>query len=295
MVLLASLPRSVALTKQIASILSCPTQIISIEHFPDGELKATASFEPVSGPVYLIQSFAHSVNESLMEAMLAIDLLRWLGQKEIVLIAPYLPYCRQLDASKLIAHFFKISGLTGLIGVNFHESQVANLYEFPVTELSSVEVLVAAIKRDMAQSLIEKLIVVAPDKGAHHLAKKYAEQLGVSWVAIEKHRLDAENVKVVSLKGDVQGKIVLLADDMCSTAGTLASAAKACREKGAEGVFASVTHGLFVGSAQTLLKDAGIQKLWTTDSCFSTQPIPSPQIDICVVPLAPLFAGCIQR
>jgi ribose-phosphate pyrophosphokinase len=109
-------------------------------------------------------------------------------------------------------------------------------------------------------------MVVAPDIGSVKIARAYADELGVDFAVVDKHRISSSHVEVQNLIGDVKGKDVLLADDICSTGGTIASAAKACHEKGAKRIFAAVTHGLFVGDAVKWIDESPIEIFFVADT-----------------------------
>ena len=118
-----------------------------------------------------------------------------------------------------------------------------------------------------------EVLVVTPDLGSIKLARDYARQLETEMAIVDKLRSSATHVDALHVIGDVEGKDVLLADDLCSTAGTLVSAAKACREKGAKRVFAAVTHGLLVGDAVEKIEKSPIEALFISNSIPAAQSI----------------------
>ncbi len=317
MAFISFLPRARKISEEIARCGELRLLPINLTHFPDGEILTQVSPNEEMGEVFFVQLFDHEVNECLAEALFALDALKRSGYTQITLVTPYLPYCRQARArnskqsigAELLAKLFADAGVRRLIGFDFHERFMQQIYTFPVIELTVVDLLVATIRSYMSQCSGEKLCVVAPDSGAQYLAQRYAELLCVPLVQIDKRRCDAEHVEVISVKGDLLDKVVLLADDVCSTAGTLASAAKACRGKGAQKIFAVVSHALLVGEAKTLLTNAGISLLWTTDSCLplssgcegrqkanilQTLDSSSEELFVCISSIAPLLAGCIK-
>src|SRR4029078_9015538 len=140
---------------------------------------------------------------------------------------------------------------------------------------------------------LKNCIVVAPDVGSVKIARTVAHDLGVDFAIVNKHRVTALEVDEVTLIGDVKGKDVLLADDMCSTGGTLVSAAKACREKGAERIFAIVTHGLFVGDAVELIEKSRIEALLMSNTIPYTDRLAA-STKIRTVSVASLFGQAIS-
>ena len=165
--------------------------------------------------------------------------------------------------AKLVANLLVKAGVTRVLTMDLHTNQLQGFFDIPVDNLFARPLLADALKRDFGT---ENLVVVTPDIGSIKLARAYASHMKVDFAIVDKHRTDASHVEVVTLIGDVKGKDVLLADDMCSTAGTLVSAAKVCREKGANRVFAAVTHGLFVGDAVQKIEQSPIEVLYMSNT-----------------------------
>ena len=134
---------------------------------------------------------------------------------------------------------------------------------------------------------------MAPDVGSIKRAKAYAKRFGCELAVIDKSRVSATDVKALHVIGDVQGKDVLLADDMCSTGGTLVSAAKACREKGAKRIFGVATHGIFVGEAAARIEKSPLEALWVSNTIPRTERL-LPTQKVSYVSIAPLFSQAIR-
>lgn len=255
---------------KIASHLNIPLGKIELGTFPDGEISVQI-LESVRGKdVYVVQTIALKPNEYLMELLVIIDALKRASARKVIAVVPYFGYCRQdrKDQSrvpitaKLIANLLETAGIDRLLTMDLHAGQLQGFFDVPVDNLLSMPLLAKALKeRD-----IEDLVVAAPDVGSIKLARNFASLLKSDLVVIDKVRKGASDVEVTTLIGDIQGKSVLLADDICSTGGTLASAAKACREKGAKRVFACVTHGIFVGPAVKRVEESPIEALLMTDT-----------------------------
>jgi ribose-phosphate pyrophosphokinase len=246
------------------------------ERFPDGEISLEV-LESVRGKeVFVVQSVARQPNEFLMELLVVTDALRRASAKEVIAVIPYFGYCRQDRkdkprvpiTAKLVANLLVQSGISRLITMDLHAEQVQGFFDIPVDHLYARPLLIEALKRDGWQNGT----VVAPDIGSVKIVRAFAERLGMDFAVIDKHRVSATaEVGVLNLIGDVEGKDVLLADDVCSTGHTLVSAAKACREKGANRILAAVTHGLFVGPAIELLEQSPIDVLYATDTIHLTE------------------------
>jgi len=269
-----------------------------IVHFPDGECRVHLKGEVAGKQAIILQSLGKRPNDYLIETMLIADALRRSGAARIVLACPYLAYSRQnlpeqdgaSLAARLFAHFLHEAGISELVAMDLHAEHIPSFYDFPVEHLSARRDLVAEIKRRHPD---KSFVVVGPDLGSAKLVGAYAEEFQSSFALIQKRRLDARRVEMLSVVGEVKGKNVLLADDMCSTAGTLTSAAKACQEKGANMIFAAVTHGLFVEEAIRRLNESLIEQLFVSNTIALSKEA-SECSKICAVSVAPTFAAAIR-
>ena len=289
-----------AFAEEVSSLLGKPLFPMKILHFPDGECRVHLKGEVAGCQAVIIQSLGKRPNEYLVETMLIADALRRGGVSRIVLACPYLAYSRQnlpeqdgaSLAARLFAHFLHEAGISELVTMDLHAEHIPSFYDFPVEHLSARQVLLAGLlerHRDQAP-----FVVVGPDLGSAKLVGHYAEDLHSSFALIQKKRLDARSVETLSVVGEVKGMNVLLADDMCSTAGTLTSAAKVCQEKGAKNIFAVVTHGLFVDEALSRLQESPIKELFVSNTIAQDKEVLSSS-KICVLSVAPTFAAAIAR
>lgn len=290
-----------ALAQEVADALGVKLGEIAFEEFPDGEL-AVEVRETVRGrEVFVLQSIARDPNRYLMELLLIVDALKRSSAKEIVAVLAYYGYSRQDRKDKprvpitarLVADLLQAAGVTHVLAMDLHADQLQGFFDIPVDSLYARPLLIEALKQRVGGKVGEHLVVAAPDVGSVKLARAYANQLGADLVVADKIRLAAQEVKVTTVIGTVEGKDVLLADDMCSTAGTLVSAAKACREKGARRIFAAVTHGLFVGAALERIEASPIEALFVSNTIRSTDQVAACR-KIIPVSVASLFARAIQ-
>lgn len=230
-----------------------------------------------------------------------IDALKRASARSIAAVIPYFGYCRQDRkdkprvpiTAKLVANLLFNAGATRVLTMDLHAGQLQGFFDIPVDNIVGRLVLAEAFKK--LRHGDNELIVVTPDIGSVKLARSYARHLQTGLAIVDKLRASATEIDTVTVIGDVKGKDVLLADDMCSTGGTLASAAKACREKGAKRIFAAVTHGLLVGNALEKIEKSPIEALLISN----TVPVAEGVLKcskIRIVSIAPLFAqaiGCI--
>lgn len=286
-----------ALSEKVADELGVSLGKISLGRFPDGETSVQIQ-ESVRGKrTFVLQTVALDPNNQLMELLIIIDALRRASADEIDVVIPYFGYCRQDRkdhprvpiTAKLVANLIQGAGATRIVTMDLHAGQLQGFFDIPVDNLYARGLIAAAYH----QVVTGPTIVVAPDIGSIKLARGYASHLKCDLAVVDKQRHDASHVSVAMLIGEVEGKNVLLADDMCTTAGTLASAAKACHEKGASRIFAAVTHGLFVGKALELIDSSPIELLFVSDTvCTATAQQQCKKIRS--VSVAPLFSQAIS-
>lgn len=274
---------------------------VEISTFPDGEIALQVKESVRGRDVFVLQTIALDPNNYLMELLVMIDALKRASAKSITVVVPYLGYCRQDRkdkprvpiTAKLVANLIEEAGASRLITLDLHAEQVQGFYDIPVENLLARPVLAAAFHRKIPDSYV----VVAPDAGGVKLARDYAKQLNSPIAVLDKQRLSPDQVEVITFIGDISGKDVLLADDMCTTASTLVSAAKACQEKGAKSIYAVVTHGLFVGQAIGKIINSPIEKLFVSNSIpwEAMQAVPDKIVSVSIAPLLGEAIQCILK
>lgn len=271
---------------------------MDIFHFPDGECRVHLKGDVAGKHVIVLQSLGKKPNEYLIELMLIVDALRRGRAETIALACPYLAYSRQnlpeqggaSLAARLFAYFLHEAGVTELITMDLHAEHIPSFYDFPVEHLSARKALAEEFRKRALHQ--EPFVVVGPDLGSAKLVASYADEFQTGFALIQKRRVDARHVEILSIVGDVEGKNVLLADDMCSTASTLTSAAMVCREKGAKRIFACITHGLFVDEALKRIEASPIEQIFVSDTISQDAEVQKCS-KICVVSVAPVFAAAV--
>ncbi|MBS4168335.1 ribose-phosphate pyrophosphokinase [Parachlamydia sp. AcF125] len=285
------------LAQQVADYLGVKLGQVQLERFPDGEISVQV-LENVRGrDTFVIQPIALDPNNYLMELLIMIDALKRASAHSIAAVIPYYGYCRQDRkdkprvpiTAKLVANLLVDAGATRILTMDLHAGQLQGFFDIPVDNLQARPRLGEAFNDLMPNDFV----VVAPDVGSVKLARDYAHQLGVDLAIASKHRINASHVQVATLFGNVNGKDVLLADDMCSTAGTLVSAAKACQEKGARRIFAAITHGLFIGDAVAKIEESPIETVLVSNTIPYTDRLSS-STKIKIVSVASLLGQAIS-
>jgi len=292
------------LSAEIAANLQLPLGKIKIDRFADGEIRIEI-LEVVRGrDAYVIQSPALDPNNYLMELLIIMDALKRASARSIIAVLPYFSYSRQDRkdkprvpiSAKLVANLLAAAGATRVLTMDLHASQVEGFFEVPVDNLSAMPILVKELHRIGLDAKPGENVIVTPDLGSVKLARKFAKRLGWEIAIIDKRR-SLDQIEVLNLIGSVEGKHALLIDDMCSTAGTLGQAARACKDKGAKSVRAMVTHGLFVGDAVKNIVNSPIEAIMMTNTIPRTDRLKGLNHDV-TVSIASLFAHairCIQK
>jgi len=279
------------LARRIAKELKTPLGKIQIETFPDNEIGVQILQNVRGKDVFVLQTIARHPNLYLMELLIIVDALKRASARSITAVMPYFGYARQDRkdkgrvpiTAKLVANLLQKAGVSRLLTMDLHAEQIQGFFDIPVDNLLARPLLMKATKG------WKKEIVVAPDIGSLRLARAFAEELKMGYAIVDKRRIDAKRVEMSPLTGNVQGKDVILIDDIYSTGATLQKAAGACKRGGAKKICAAVTHGLFVDAT---FEESAIEKVVVTD----TVPLPlgfsSKRVEI--VSVAPLFAKAID-
>ncbi|MCC5831894.1 MAG: ribose-phosphate pyrophosphokinase [Chlamydiales bacterium] len=281
---------------ELATYLGTSMGHVSFKPFPDGEIYVQIEDNVRGRDVFVIQSVAREPNYYLMELLIMIDALKRASAKSIVAVIPYFGYARQDRkdkprvpiTAKLIADLLAAAGATRVLTMDLHAGQIQGFFDVPVDNLYARPMLADAMLKEKKNDLI----VMAPDLGAIKIARAYANHLKADFGVIDKRRVSSEEVAVTALIGNVKGRDVLLADDMCSTGGTLIQAAHACKEAGAKRIFVAFSHGLLVGDAKTQLINSPIEKIFMSNTVPPLEEHTHEKIEI--VSVAGLFGEAIR-
>lgn len=282
------------LGKAIASLLSLPLQTTHTEKFSDGELFVKFN-ESIRGQIVFLIAKINMPYENIFELLMTIDAARRSSAKEVIVVIPYLPHSRQerrdgqrtAISSRMVADMIQLMGADRLITLDLHTNAIEGFYKIPVDPLSSLRLFLNHIQ----QSKTENLCLCSPDFGGIKRIKQYKKNLEADMVVINKERLKANTVASMEIIGDVNGKNVIIIDDLVDTAGTLCKAADLLIEHGAQSVKAYCTHGVLSGAALTNLTGSKIQKLYIADTV--TEKVDHPKIE--VVSCAPVLAAAIEN
>ena len=230
-----------------------------------------------------------------MEMLLILDAAKRASARHITAVIPYFGWARQDRkdkprvpiAAKLVAKMLETAGATRIITMDLHADQIQGFFEKPVDHLFASTIFMPHLK---ALNL-DNLMIASPDMGGSKRAYAYSKHLKCDVVICYKQRLKANIIAHMELIGNVEGKNVILVDDMVDTAGTLAKAAELMMERGALSVRALATHGILSGGAIERIEDSHLKELIISD----TIPLKRVSSKIKVVPCAPLFADVMSH
>ncbi len=288
----ASKSRDVA--EKICKSLNWPLGKANVEHFADGEF-AVSYEESIRGSyVYIVQStFPNSDN--LMELLLMIDAAKRASAYKVFAVIPYFGWARQdrkdkprvSIGAKLIANMLTVAGADRIITMDLHADQIQGFFDVPVDHLYASTVFIPYIK-----SLnLDDLVIASPDVGGSKRVSSYSKHLGVPMALCHKTREKANEVAEMKIIGKVEGKNVIIVDDMVDTAGTLTKAADLIMEKGAKSVRAIVSHGLMSDPASKRIMESALTEIAFTDSIpFECDKCPK----VKVLSIADMFADTIR-
>lgn len=283
-----------SLTKSICEYYGSMPGELTVSRFSDGEFQPVFQ-ESVRGcDVFIVQS-TYPNSDNIMELLMAIDAAKRASANYITAVIPYYGYARQdrkdkprvSIASKLVADLLGTAGANRVMTMELHAPQIQGYFNFPVDHLESSIIFVPYI-RALNQ---DNLVIAAPDVGASNRIREVAKALNLPMVICDKERKRANEIANMTVIGDVEGKDVVLIDDIIDTGGTLCKAAAMMMEKGANTVRALCCHPVLSGKAYENIQNSALTELVVTDTIPLKQHIDK----IKVLSVAPLFARAIRN
>ena len=283
------------LAEKICSCMGYPLGNLNITTFADGEFGVSFE-ETIRGKhVFLVQS-TFPTADNLMELLLMIDAAKRASAAQIVAVIPYFGWARQdrkdkprvAIGAKLVADMLSAAGIDRLITMDLHADQIQGFFDVPIDHLRASNVLAPYIEKNVG---LENLVMASPDAGGSKRAFSYAKFLNVPMVMCDKHRDKPNSIGEMFLIGDVEGKDVVLVDDMVDTAGTITKAANLIMEKGARSVRAIASHCVMSGPANDRIEASALKEIVFTDSI----PYRGNCSKVKVITIADLFAETIRR
>lgn len=283
-----------ALARAIAEEYNTQLGDITIKKFSDGELYVKYEQSIRGEDIFVVQS-TPPPGDNIIELLLMLDAAKRASVKRVTAVIPYFGYARQdrkdqprvSIASKLMANLLVKAGADRVLTMDLHAAQIQGFFDIPLDHLYASRAFID----HFTANPIDNLVVVAPDVGSLKMARSYSKKLGASLAFIDKRRPKANESEIMNLIGEVNGKNVLIVDDLIDTAGTLTNAAAALKERGALSIKAICTHPILSGPAFQRIEDSPINELLVTDTVQLRQP----SHKIKVLSIANIFAEAIQR
>ncbi|MEW6095445.1 MAG: ribose-phosphate pyrophosphokinase [bacterium] len=260
------------LAKEICDYLHIPIGEIEVSSFADGETFVQIKENVRGKDVFVIQPTCPPANHNVMELLTMIDAFRRSSAKRITAVIPYYGYARQDRkiqsrvpiTSKLVANLIVEAGANRILTMDLHAGQIQGFFDIPVDHLLATPVIVEYFK----EKDIKDLVLVSPDPGGVERTRELARKLEVAIAIIDKRRAQEEKnfVEVMNVVGEVEGKNLLILDDIIDTAGTLLKATDALKEKGALDIYACGTHAVLSGSAIERINNSPIKEVVVTNT-----------------------------
>ncbi len=287
-----------ALAREICGHLGISLGEATVSSFSDGEIRVRIEENVRGADVFVAQSCCTPVNTSIIELLIMIDALKRSSAYRITAVIPYFGYARQDRkeqprvpiSAKLMADLITTAGADRVLTMDLHAGQIQGFFNIPVDHLYATPVLLDYINKRGAADLV----VVSPDAGGVERARAFAKRLQAQLAIIDKRREGPNNTQVMNIIGDVDGRNVLLLDDMIDTAGTIVQGAQACAEKGARMVWAGCTHPVLSGPALERLQESCLTEVVVTNTIpLNGKEQRCPKLR--VLSVAPLLGEAITR
>lgn len=285
------------LAQEIASYLNINLGRAIVSTFRNGETRVKLEENVRGSDVFVIQPTCTPVNHHLMELLLLIDALRRASASRVTAVVPYYGYAKQEKkttgrepiSAKLVANLIRTAGADRVLTMDLHAPAIEGFFDIPVDHLQAGPLLAEYVR----ELNLPNLVVVSPDAGGVGRANNFRERISAGLAIIAKQRPQPDVAEMLEMVGEVDGKTAIIVDDMISTGGTLAEAARALKARGACDVYACATHGIFAGEARSIIAESVLVETIVTN----TIPLPPehPQARVRVISVAPLFAEAIMR
>lgn len=265
-----ALTSSVSLANEIVSQLGLPLGQCEVRHFADGEIMVELDQSVRGKDVFIVQSTCNPVSSNLMEVLICIDACKRASANSITCVMPYFGYARQDRkakprqpiTAKLVSDLLEVAGADRIMTMELHASQIQGFFDIPVDDITAIGIIGHYFK----EKNLDDVVVVSPDHGGVTRARKLAEILHAPLAIIDKRRPKPNVAEAMNLIGDVNGKHVIIIDDIVDTAGTLVSGIDMLYENGAKAVYASCVHGVLSGPAIERLNNSKLNEFVCTNT-----------------------------
>jgi ribose-phosphate pyrophosphokinase len=283
------------LSQEICEYLEVPLGDATVTSFPDNESFVRYNENIRGMDVFLVQSTCSPANHNVMELLIMIDAAKRASAARVTAVLPFFGYSRQDRkdqprvpiTSKLVANLLVAAGANRILTMDLHAQQIQGFFDIPVDHLYASPVFFEELKSRDSQNMT----IFSPDVGGMKMANAYAEVLGCPLGFVAKRRTGASTVEAMNLVGEVEGREILMIDDMTETAGTLTAAAKILKERGAKKVSAIVSHCVLNETGKERLRQGILDELITTNTVnLDISDLPIKKLSV-----APLLGEAIRR
>jgi ribose-phosphate pyrophosphokinase len=291
---------NIPLAEKIARHLGDSLGKITLGNFPDGEISVRIEEDVRGRDIFLVQPTCPPVNENLMELLIMLDCFKRASAARLTAVLPYYGYARQDRkdqgrvpiTAKLVADLVSTGGADRVLALDLHAAQIQGFFNIPVDHLHAGPVINEYVR---ALNIPPRdFVVLSPDEGSVKKATMHQRKLGGTIAIVDKRRSGPTETRQANLiGGSLEGKTVVIFDDMFSTASSVVGAAHVAKVAGAREVYACATHAVLCGPAIERLRDAPLRQVVVTDSI----PVPPSKHlpNLTVLSVAPLLADAIKR
>jgi ribose-phosphate pyrophosphokinase len=286
------------LARDICACLKINLCVAVADRFSEGEIRVKIDENVRGKDVFVVQPTCPPPNENLMELLIMIDALKRSSANRITAVIPYFGYARQDRkdqprvpiTAKLVANLLTTAGADRILTMDLHAGQIQGFFDIPMDHLYAIGVIVDYFSKLQ----LKDLVIVSPDVGGIKMARAYAKRMGAGLAIIDKRRDSPEKTEVMHILGGVEGKNVIMIDDLIATGSSLIEGVEALKKAKAKTIWAAVSHGVLSGPAiERIDKNKDLQEMVITDSIPLPDAKKHPRIK--VLSIAPLLAEAIRR
>lgn len=258
------------LAQEICGNLGVAPGHVALYNFSDGENYVQVDENVRGADVFVIQPTSPPVNDNLLELLIMLDAFKRSSASRVTAVIPYYGYARQDRkdkprvpiTSKLVADLITAAGASRVLTMDLHAAQIQGFFDIPVDHLFAAPIVIRYLK-----SLdLPDLTIVSPDAGGVERARAYAKRLGATLAIVDKRRIAKNQTEVMNIIGEVEGRNVVIVDDIIDTAGTLIHTVQALHEKGAKSISASCTHAVLSGPAISRINQSVLDRVLVTNT-----------------------------
>ena len=284
------------LAENIARDMGCELAACQIGRFPDGEIDIKIDDDVRGTDCFVVQPLCPPVNENWVELLLLLDCLRRASAGRVTAVMPYYGYARKDRkdegrvpiSAKVVANSLSQGGADRVLTIDMHAAQIQGFYDIPVDYLYAKPVLMQKIE----EMNIADPVIVTPDVGGIKMARAYAKVINADLAIVDKRRVSGSEIEVEHMIGEVEGRNVIIVDDMISTGGSISEASRVCKQHGAQSIVIAVSHAVLCGPAVERLDGCPADTILVTDTIPRKKTVPH---QLQYVSVAPLLSQAIQN